>query len=467
MLQLAAAFGLLILPVIYLVRLARGPVVFQDVVLVVSLMWPVALAFYRPLLGLRNPIWVVLGGLALLWLLKWQKPVIPHLWPLVIFFVYMMVTSLWAVNSIDSATRTVGSFLMMVYVIIQAWTRPSEQAISRIFDVLMLVSLGILFLLVWIVSQKGISLSQRFQMPEAGLKATGIANFALTAFIMLGGLGFKERGVKRLAVWTLAVGTLVLMVFTQTRATLFALMLVIGFIVVFEKGSQGYIIKLITFLLILVFLTFFIFQPDTTRQDLNSFIGYFRLSEEVESIQLTGSSWSGRGELWRFALEKARDRPFLGRGTGSSSFAAIPDWILASLSSVESLPANTVHNQFVETYYDHGLIGLALLSGILVWITRAAFKIFRAPPPGLEIKSKTLVMLWLTVPIGMLSHGGYFSSGNPQRMWVWITGIALVYIHQEVQSKAASIERNESELTLWPHRKWITMPLYKQHYGRQ
>ncbi|MBN1878408.1 MAG: O-antigen ligase family protein [Anaerolineae bacterium] len=436
--RLAAALVLLMLAIAYSVKSAQGTATFKDVVLAASLMWPVAVVFYGPLLDLRNPVWIVLGGLALLWILKWQRPIILQLWPVVIFFVYMMAASLWAVNSTDSALRTIGNTLLMVYVAAQVWTRSPQQTLLRTFDVLTIVSLGILILLLWGAAQEGLSLSRRFRMDEIGLKATGIASFALTALIVLGGRGFKEKGIKRLVVLALSGVALVLMVLTQTRGTLFAFIGIIAFLAVFQGKSQGQTRDAVLYLMILSLLVLFSFIPDVLDRHLGSVATYFRLDAEADLLD-DPEGWAGRFDLWTYALEKAAERPFLGRGTGSSTYALAPDSIFASSSSTVGLPYSPVHSQYVETYYDHGYVGLGFLIIILLWITWAAVRAFQNPPPGLEIETKTLALLWITTPIGMVSHGGYFSSGNPQRMWLWLAGLAMVYVQQHTAERREQV----------------------------
>lgn len=427
--QLAAALVLLMLAIAYSVKSSQGTATFKDVVLAASLMWPVAVVFYGPLLDLRNPVWIVLGGLAILWIFKWQRSIILQLWPVVIFFVYMMTASLWAVNGVESAMRTIGNTLLMVYVAAQVRTRSPQQTLSRTFDVLTIVSFGILILLLWGATQEGLSLSRRFRMDEIGLKATGIASFALTALIVLGGRAFKEKGVKRLALLALSGFALALMMLTQTRGTLFAFIGVIAFLALFQGKSQGQTRDVILYLMILSSLVLFSFMPDVLDRYLGNAATYFRLESETELLD-DPEGWAGRFDLWSYALEKAAERPFLGRGTGSSTFAIVPDVVFASRSSTAGLPYATVHSQYVETYYDHGLIGLGVLIVILLWITWAAIKAFRNPPPGLETETRTLALLWITTPIGMITHGGYFSSGNPHRMWLWLAGLAMVYVQQ-------------------------------------
>lgn len=431
--QLAAILVMSIQALVYLIRSAQGIPTLRDLVLVASVMWPVTAAFYLPLLDIRNPLWVTLGLMSIWWLIGCQRPIISRVWPLLVFLGYMMTASLWAVNSMDSATRTIGCILMMIYVVVQIWTRPSEQVISRIFNVLVLVSLGILLLLAWIVSQKGISLSQRFQMPEAGLRATGIASFALTALIVLCGRGFKEKGVRRLLLWGLAGISLTLMVLTKTRGTLFALIGVVGFLIVFLEKTQHRTWNVFLYLVTLFLLALITFMPDAMEKHWDSVLTYFRLEAATTSFDDAIES-TGRLDLWTYALEKARERPYLGRGTGSSTFAMVPDQIFAS-GSIAGFPIVTVHSQYVETYYDHGLVGLGLLIIILIWITWAAIKAFRNPPPGLETETRTLALLWITAPIGMVSHGGYFSSGNPHQMWVWLAGLAMVYVQQHAAER--------------------------------
>ena len=426
--QLAAAIGLLVLAYAYSVKTTQRRVTFKDKVLAVTLMWPVAGVFYSPLLDLRNHIWMVLGGLALLWILRYRKSIVSHLWPLLVLLVYMMLVSLcWAVNSTDSVARTLGSALMTIYVIAQVWTRPPRKGLSIAFDALTSVSFGIIILLAWGISQENAFHLKRFQMFQVGLRATDVANFALVAAIILGGRGLRERGGKRLALLTLSASAFVLMMLTKTRGTLLSLICIIGFLAVFESGKQQRTLKVVCFLLVLTFPALFYFTP-------GYIIGlqeYYRLMPKAGHIyDPEGDLFMGRKGLWEKAMEKARDRPFLGRGTGASNFVHLSDQFVKSKILTKDLQVATVHSQYVETYYDHGLVGLGLLVFVLVWITQAAFKVNQHPPRGLGTETKTMVWLWITVPIGMLSHGGYLSSGNTWRMWIWIAGMVLVCLDQ-------------------------------------
>ncbi|WP_164101767.1 O-antigen ligase family protein [Candidatus Laterigemmans baculatus] len=134
-------------------------------------------------------------------------------------------------------------------------------------------------------------------------------------------------------------------------------------------------------------------------------------SAAEESIQL-------RPLLAVIAWEMFQDRPLLGHGYGhyfahNQAYTQIRDWELP----LQTAGPYMQHNIFLSLLVDCGLIGLALLVGLLAWWTACGWSLYRNTTIDPEARRLGMVMVAMTV--------GYLASG----MFQDVTVIPMVHMY--------------------------------------
>ena len=134
---------------------------------------------------------------------------------------------------------------------------------------------------------------------------------------------------------------------------------------------------------------------------------------------------STRRGLWDGAITRGWERPFLGHGIGTSSY-----YWAENIEETDLSRGTTVHSQFVEIFFDEGLVGIILFAGILVF---SGFSAFRWIEFGAFYRNRYalfLGLLWLATAIELIGHGGKTTPGNSSAVLFWINS-CLVSIRPE------------------------------------
>ena len=143
-----------------------------------------------------------------------------------------------------------------------------------------------------------------------------------------------------------------------------------------------------------------------------------RLADEHQAItrlargQFDGVTGSGAGRLvsWRAALPWIAERPLLGWGGNGRSLVlthspGLPGWI-------GEQGFRHLHNGYLDTLVNYGLAGLAVLAGLLVWLTREALRARRAGALPADFLLFYLAFLGFWLVVNLFESFLYFSSGD-------------------------------------------------------
>jgi O-antigen ligase len=146
-------------------------------------------------------------------------------------------------------------------------------------------------------------------------------------------------------------------------------------------------------------------------------------------------------EVWKPAMEKARQRPLLGRGFGSSSFFDFSDDEYHD-NLTKNMPwRTTVHSQFLEVFYEFGLVGflfyLGFLAALLGW---AGWILVKVDRPG-AWRWRLLAIYSLVGFLEGFTHGGQITTGAQNIFCRWliygcVLGAAGVLGPRAVRKKA-------------------------------
>jgi O-antigen ligase len=142
---------------------------------------------------------------------------------------------------------------------------------------------------------------------------------------------------------------------------------------------------------------------------------YFHLYEQREGAE----SFSGRTLLWSAVLPRIKSKPVLGHGYLASEF------ISEQVNAVE-WQAPHLHNGFLESLYNGGVIGFLVMMAILFVIPRNLYHVLRRAPPADPIYQ--LGAGCLALYAFLLINGVFNSSfgGKPSSPFVLLLGLVVV-----------------------------------------
>jgi O-antigen ligase len=143
------------------------------------------------------------------------------------------------------------------------------------------------------------------------------------------------------------------------------------------------------------------------------------ITKLVDSL-MSDPTYTGRTEIWRFALDKLQERPLF--GYGFEAFWGMPD-LLAAWSYQESwgYRASDAHNGYLNLAVTSGLVGLALS---LCWIVIQPFADLRRIRGGST--DKALTMLFLQIWLFGLCLAGFESVFFVGGSAMWFLTIASI-----------------------------------------
>ena len=135
-----------------------------------------------------------------------------------------------------------------------------------------------------------------------------------------------------------------------------------------------------------------------------------------------------RRELWEDAFAKGWERPLLGRGIGMSTYHHAEDRLIRGLSEDEIrrlVGKRTVHSQFVENFYETGLVGSALFLALVTVSCRGAAVWLNFGLNYNRPEATALSLGMLATVLGFVSHGGVLAPGNPFSILNWLLIISV------------------------------------------
>ena len=165
----------------------------------------------------------------------------------------------------------------------------------------------------------------------------------------------------------------------------------------------------------------------------------FGISGRFSEALGRGSGLSGRKEIWRILLA-LQDNPILGAGFESFSLGERRGRVAEALYGWAGAARGAAHNGYLETYLNLGLMGLAILIGLIIatfWKIR--FELFRNFEWGrYRLGFLAAVVLWNWAE-------GVFDSFSP--LWFVFYIIALDYPRTHVATVQPSVGAARSEVS--------------------
>jgi O-antigen ligase len=145
-------------------------------------------------------------------------------------------------------------------------------------------------------------------------------------------------------------------------------------------------------------------------------------TERLHSSDQTGS---GRTDLWRVALRMSADKPVLGAGAGNFRVSSI-HYLLrpGALTRDEAIVDHpkVTHNIYLQTLAELGIIGIAMMLGIILLCLRAALHAARAFTAAGDRGGEILARAVAIAMIGLLAADFFSSQLYAQQLWL---GLAL------------------------------------------
>ncbi len=316
------------------------------------------------------------AGLAVLWRRREQvKPILKLAWPILLYFAYCGMSTLWSAYTEVSAKRWVKSWGDLAMVLIVA-TEPNISAgLRRLFARVGFVLLPASVMLIKYFPNLG-----RVHNPHTGLEMnTGVTTnknvLGVIAFVLALGIFwrllalFRDKTApgrrRRLIAWTAAVGFAVWVLALShsdtsiAAAFLGAVLLLLISLPAFRKPAALHALVLAALL-----------AGATT----------YWLGGERGVTHAMGrkSNLTGRTVIWGAVLHVAADHPIFGAGFESFWLGTNTYRVWALLP--RGVWVNESHDGYIEVYAQLGLVGAALIALLLLGAYRRAAAAFARDP---------------------------------------------------------------------------------------
>jgi exopolysaccharide production protein ExoQ len=155
----------------------------------------------------------------------------------------------------------------------------------------------------------------------------------------------------------------------------------------------------------------------------------FHLSGQVSEAFGRGSDMTGRGEIWQAALNKHTNYLF---GAGFRGFweTSAGKEVYEQLGTGELI---TVHNGYLETYLNGGVVGLCFL-GVFLWSTGliTTTKLVERDPIG-----RLAVVFWPLILIYNMSESQFMMTGP---VWYAMLLVTTVVLHRRREEAAVRVK---------------------------
>ncbi len=194
----------------------------------------------------------------------------------------------------------------------------------------------------------------------------------------------RHRGLRYSAL-TLALGMLMIVIFSQTRASWLALLIMSCILVFFLKKNH-------VFKIAATFCVLILSAETLTEHD---------LFKRFLSIQDTAGN-AARLELWQANLKLSADHPWFGVGYTKNLQPAVIDPYLHRFTENESVLYQHPHNEYLDRLSGMGIPALTLFISILLWPLLLALRLLYRPPHTLTERQYHLATLAFGYLIFML-----------------------------------------------------------------
>ncbi len=241
--------------------------------------------------------------------------------------------------------------------------------------------------------------------PEVSVLYPGIVTSAL---LLPGVLGYLRKSRRIGMMWAAAVGAILLSLAVGSMTVTVLVAVTLGLFVAF-RDNPWYLPRLLALVLVLVTVTLPVSMPLVLDRVAVAFVE--NGNPEGKDGKTVAGSTEHRYLIWRFAADRAAERPFLGWGFNASS--SLPGGHELTGERAELLPLHP-HNAVLQVWLELGVPGLLLLC-VVLWRTYM--------PPGWEnFPRREVLIRTLTVTAVFIAASATFGIWQS---W-WLATIALV-----------------------------------------
>jgi O-antigen ligase len=365
---------------------------------------------------IRNPVYVVLAVLSFTWNRSDRSSnwtILFH--PALFCFVALIAASiLWAVNPEDVTLRVVGLLLVFVFIWNLLRSTDLNQIATWLADGLLYASYATIVLIA--VGGGASNPAQGGERLNLGddLQATGTAALCLWSLVRLFAEGVITHGKRRIFHFILAAVALVAMIRTGTRGTLIQLVIVLPLLSTIRlpvKRAAALAMRCLLLAVVMLAAGAAIWSL-LGEEKQSKYMTLFRIDKD-DGVK------DSRSFVWIPAIQKAKERPWLGRGLGSSSFFMFSDDEYRD-SSYAGLPyRTTVHSQYLEIFYEFGVLGFLVFIWLQAALLRNVVRIYSYGGPQAALWRVLAIYSVVGVAEG-LTHGGQITTGELNMIQRWL-----------------------------------------------
>ncbi|MGJ3258561.1 MAG: O-antigen ligase family protein [Rhodospirillales bacterium] len=242
--------------------------------------------------------------------------------------------------------------------------------------------------------------------PEISVLYPGIVTSAL---LLPGVLGYLRKSRRIGMMWGAAVGAILLSLAVGSMTVTVLVAVTLGLFMAF-RDNPWYLPRLLALVLVVVTVTLPVSMPLVLDRVAVAFVE--NGNPDGEGGKTVAGSTEHRYLIWRFAADRAAERPFLGWGFNASR--SLPGGHELTGERAELLPLHP-HNAVLQVWLELGVPGLLLLC-VVLWRTYM--------PPGWEnFPRRELLIRTLTVTAVFIAASATF--GIWQSWWLATIALAL------------------------------------------
>ena len=247
--------------------------------------------------------------------------------------------------------------------------------------------------------------------------------FIVVALFLPGLFGYLHRAGRSFLMWGAAATALALSVAIDFTSATMLIVFTIATFVLFRRDPWQ-MPRILALALIVITITLPVSMPLVLDRVAVVFVENQTSTNAPVSIEPAPGSIEHRYRIWRFAADRAVEKPFLGWGFNASRM--LPGGHQLMADGAELLPLHP-HNAVLQVWLELGVPGLLLLC-IVLWRTYM-------PPGWHDFKRRELLIRTQTVTVIFIAASVTFGIWQS---W-WLATIALV-----IASTSLWHERNES-----------------------
>lgn len=324
-------------------------------------------------------------------------------------FAWLFLTSLMSPDPMAGVLKSLQIAALGVLYFLLTWhlrTLPGDKK-ALVIAALVMSTLSAIVLLVLGYFAIGVVGQDMIEIRRANKLTVLFPGFVVAAILLPGVFGFLQQKKWSGAIWVIAAVAIALsFAIDSFTATVLVTITVIFYALFRNDPSQ--LPRILALVLVVVTITLPISMPLVLDRVAVVFVEDERVSTD-DTTPVVGSV-SHHYQVWRFAADRAAERPFLGWGFNSSR--TLPGGHELMAENAELLPLHP-HNAVLQVWLELGVPGLVLLCFVL-WRTFM-------PTGWQEFNRRELLIRTLTVAAVFIAASATFGIWQS---W-WLSAIAL------------------------------------------